>query len=178
MEITSLPLKMQKMLLQDAIQRDRTTARRACLLHILWRERFLKREHLIVRVEGTLGKDCFGDSSWEDVFFRDMRVVKQALKADGHELVYSRNSKNPGYYLRDQPALGPDLSGVLEGSISEVDPAQIAIYRRMSLKERFQQGVSISDTAREVVAYRIRRRNPELSSAEAHRLALQKREIA
>jgi hypothetical protein len=42
-------------LLEDAITRDRTTARRAALLRILHQERFLTREQLIVRVEGVLG---------------------------------------------------------------------------------------------------------------------------
>jgi hypothetical protein len=53
-------------LLQDAIQRDRTTARRAGLVEILLQERFLTREQLIVRVEGKLGKGCFGDAAFLD----------------------------------------------------------------------------------------------------------------
>ena len=47
--------RAQEILLQDAAQRDRATARRACIVDILWQERFLLREHLIVRVEGHLG---------------------------------------------------------------------------------------------------------------------------
>ncbi len=63
-------------LLEEAIHRDRTTARRVALVEILLQERFLTREQLIVRVEGKLGKDCFGDAAWEDTFFRDKQVVK------------------------------------------------------------------------------------------------------
>ena len=59
-------------LLEDAITRDRTTARRAALLKILHQERYLTREQLIVRVEGILGVGCFGDSAWIDTFYRDM----------------------------------------------------------------------------------------------------------
>ena len=71
-------------LLQDAIKRDRTTARRAELVQILLHERRLTREQLIARVEGKLGKGCFGESAWEDTFFRDMKLVKRALKAAGY----------------------------------------------------------------------------------------------
>jgi hypothetical protein len=50
--------------LQDAIQRDLRTARRALLVEILWQERYLTRAQLIVRVEGRLGGGCFGDAAW------------------------------------------------------------------------------------------------------------------
>ena len=162
-------------LLEDAITRDRTTARRAALLKILHQERYLTREQLIVRVEGILGVGCFGDSAWIDTFYRDMQVVKRALRVAGYQPAYSRSLQRPGYYLRNQPSIGSDLSTTLDGSVMEVDPTQIAIYKQFSIKQRFQQGCSISNLARQVVANRLRQRNPQLSLAEAHRLAIQKR---
>lgn len=168
--ITSLPEKAQQALLQDAAGRDRATARRACLLRILWYERFLKRAGLIVRVEGELGRGCFGKAAWKDTFYRDMRVVKKALREAGYELAYGRSRARTGYYLRGQPRLHPDLAGLINGSVTEVDPAQIGIYRRLNPADRFRQGCSISDTARQVVAYRLQQRRPELSLAEANRL--------
>ena len=102
--------------------------------------------------------------------------MRQALKAAGYQLAYSREPHRPGYYLIGQPPLGENLSRILDGSIAEVDPAQIAIWRKMSPAERFRLGCSISDTARQVVAYRIRERHPELSLAEANRRALQQKE--
>ena len=175
MNIAGLPNRIRDILLKDAIQRDRTTARRACLLAVLWGERFLTKSHLVARVEGELGRGCFGESSWEDTFYRDMRMVKQALSVAGFRLVYSRRSSQPGYYLSGQPDIEPSLSATLHGSISEVDAAQIRIFCRMSHQQRILKGFSISDTAREVVAYRIRERNPTLSLADAKRLALQVR---
>jgi hypothetical protein len=74
--------------------------------------------------------------------------------------------------LLDQPALGDQLASTLDGSLAEVDPAQIAIYRTMPPAERFRLGCSISNAARRSVAYRIQQRNPGLSLAEANRLAL------
>jgi hypothetical protein len=170
MNTISLPEEALLALLVDTAERDRTTARRLCLLRILWYERFLTRTGLMARVEGELGRGCFGEAAWEDTFYRDMRVVKRVLKAAGCELAYSRSPARPGYYLRDQPRLHPDLGRVLDGSVAEVDPAQIAIYRRLEPIVRFRQGCSISDTARQAVTYRLRQRRPELSQAEAGRL--------
>lgn len=170
-----LPKKSLVSLLADAIQRDRVSARRACLAGILWRERFLTREQLIKRVEARLGKGCFGEHAWEDTFFRDMRAVKLALSAGGYQVRYSRNAHKKGYYLRDNPALSEGLAGVLDGSLMEIDLAQIAVLRGLSAAERFHQGCSISDTAHQVVAYRIRKRNPNLSIEEAIHLTSRKR---
>ncbi len=160
-------------LLDDAITRDRTTARRAALLNILINERYLTREHLIVRVEGRLGRGCFGDSAWVDTFYRDMKVVKRAFRAAGYNIEYSRSLQRPGYYLRGWPTISSDLSSILNGCIAEVDASQIAIFKRLSYRQRFHQGCSISNLARQVVANRIRQRNHQLGLDEAHRLAIQ-----
>ncbi|MEJ2599165.1 MAG: hypothetical protein P8Z00_12575 [Anaerolineales bacterium] len=144
------------------------------MLDLLWDERFLTRAQLIARVERKLGKNCFGKSAWEDNFYRDMRVVKRAFRSAGFHLAYSRSKQRSGYYLRDQPALSPELDQLLKSSSSEVDQRQIDIYQRLSPAERFYQGCAISDTARKVVAYRIRQENPGISQAEANRLALQR----
>ena len=170
----SLPTMMKDTILRDAMQRDITTARRVALLEILWHERYLTRTKLIARVELRLGKNCFGVAAWQDTFFRDMRFVKQAFESAGYQLVYSRQKEQPGYYLVGQPALSSEIRQVLKGSAAEVDQRQIDVYRKLSFAERFHQGCSISDTARKVVAYRIRQENPRLSVAEANRMALQR----
>ena len=162
-------------LLEDAIARDRTTARRSALLGILLQERYLTREQLIIRLEGSLGKGCFGESAWEDTFYRDMQVVKRALHAAGCQPVYSRRQGRGGYCLRGQPSVGAELSAALEGSVAEVDPAQVAILKQLSIQQRFQQGCAISNLARQVVANRIRQRNPHINQSEAQRMAVQER---
>jgi hypothetical protein len=170
----SLPVVMKDAILRDAMHRDITTARRVALLEILWDERYLTRSQLIARVELRLGKNSFGILAWEDTFYRDMRFVKQAFEAARYRLSYSRNKQQPGYYLDGQSTLSSEIKQVLKGSASEVDQRQIDIYRKLSFAERFHQGCSISDTARKVVAYRIRRENPKLSIMEANRMALQR----
>jgi hypothetical protein len=166
--------KCSEVILKDAIQRDLTTARRASLLQILWNERYLTRAQLIIRVELRLGKNCFGISAWEDTFYRDMRVVKQAFQAAHYQLEYSRNKEHPGYYLLGQPALLQEFQQMAKSSATEPDPRQIDIYRRLSPAARFRQGSGISDAARNTVAYRIRQENTELTLAESIRLALQR----
>jgi len=170
----SLPTVMKDAILQDAIQRDITTARRVVLLEILWNERYLTRAQLIARVELRLGKNCFGVSAWEDTFYRDMRFVKQAFEAAGYRLLYSRKKEQPGYFLEGQPALSADFKQALKSSAADVDQRQLDIYRQLSFAERFYQGCSISDTARKVVAYRIRQEKPKLSLDEANHMALQR----
>ena len=169
---STLPTVMKDIILQDAMQRDITTARRVALLEILWNERYLTRAQLIARVELRLGKNCFGVSAWEDTFYRDMVIVKQAFEAAGYRLLYSRNKRQPGYYLDGQPALSAKFKQVLKTSAAEVDQRQLDVYRKLSFAERFHQGCSISDTARKVVAYRIRHDDPKLSLMEANRMAL------
>ena len=165
---------MKDAILQDAFQRDITTARRIALLETLWNERYLTRAQLIPRVELRLGKKCFGVAAWRDTFFRDVRIVKQAFESAGYRLLYSRNRQQPGYYLDGQPVLSSEIKQVLNSSAAEVDQRQIDIYRKLSFAERFYQGCSISDTARKVVAYRIRQENRRLSLIEANRRALQR----
>lgn len=171
---STLPVAVKDVLLQDAIQRDLTTARRVALLEILWNERYLTRAQLIARVDLRLGRGSFGAAAWEDTFFRDMRLVKQAFETAGYRLLYSRNKKQPGYYLDGQPALSFEIKHMLKTSATEVDQRQIDIYHKLSFAERFYQGCSISDTARKVVAYRIRQENPRLTITEANRMALKR----
>jgi hypothetical protein len=169
-----LSRKSIEVILHDAIQRDITTARRAALLQILWNERYLTRAQLIARVEYRLGRNCFGTSAWEDTFYRDMRVVKQAFQTDGHLLEYNRSKERSGYCLHGQPALSPDFNQLVSASAAEADQRQIDIYQQLSPAARFRQGCAISDTARNVVAYRIRQENPKLTSQEANQIALQR----
>jgi len=113
-----LPTVIKDAILQDAVRRDITTARRTALLEILWNERYLTRAQLISRVEFRLGKNCFGISAWEDTFYRDIHFVKQAFEAAGYQLLYSRKKEQPGYYLDGQPALSSEIQQVLKGQHS------------------------------------------------------------
>ncbi len=170
----TVPVQAREILLQDAVQRDPVTARRCVLLEILWHERYLTREQLIVRVEFQLGRYCFGSSAWEDNFYRDLRIVKRAFQAAGQVLQYSRKKQHPGYYLRGQAALSNEIRQMLHNCVAEIDSRQIEIYHRLPSSARLHQGFSLSDTARRVVAYRITQEHPAIDPVEANRLALQR----
>lgn len=170
----SFSSQAQKALLSDASTRDLTTARRVILLEILWHERYLNRKQLIARVDGVLGRNAFGKSAWEDTFYRDIRAVKLAFRAAGYRLTYRRNQPNLGYYLVGEPPVSEDVSSELAGAAAELDLVQLAIFRKMSPGERASLGASISDAARETVAYRILNQIPGITPDEANRRALQR----
>jgi hypothetical protein len=170
----SFSQQAQAALLADAASRDLTTARRIMLLEILWHERYLNRAQLIARVEGVLGKNAFGKFAWEDTFYRDIRAVKFAFLAAGYRLKYRRDRPHTGYYLVGEPPVSVQVSSELAGAATELDLVQGNILRKMSPGERASLGASISDAAREAVAYRIVKQNPGITPQEANRLALQR----
>lgn len=172
MKLGDLPQRLSAVLLQDAARRELTTARRTRLSRILYHERYLTREQLIVRVEWLLGKDCFGKQAWKDSFYRDMHVVKRAFKAQGYDLKYSRKTGAEGYYLAGEPRISETLRRIIAGAAAEIDPKQMEVIHKLSLAERFEIGCSMSDAARDAKAYRLRLKNPELSETEALRLSL------
>ena len=173
MDIATIPPKAMEALLQDIINRDPATARRIALLKILLKERYLTRPQLITRVENLLSTSCYGVSAWEDVFYRDVRVVKQAFLAAGYVLRYSRSAENPGYYLQGQPAISAELAEIITHSLNEVDPIQLRTFQRMVPAERFRLGCSVTDAAVNAVAYRIMQSNPGIDLTKASYLALQ-----
>jgi len=157
----SMELQLQqeyRVLLLDAAGRDLVTARRKHLLEILYHERYLTRAQLRSRVEGFLGKGCFGTSAWEDVFYRDMRVVKKAFQAAGYDMAYCRKNNRPGYYLRGQGAISPELAKRIAGSVADVDSQQMAVTRKLTPADRVQQGFSLTDLAYKVERYRQQKR--------------------
>lgn len=57
----------------------------------------------------------------------------------------------------------------IAGAVAEVDPRQIAIFRRLTPAQRVEQAVSMMELAEQVAAYRLRQRHPELNELEALR---------
>ncbi|MFN2303532.1 MAG: hypothetical protein ACK2TV_07345 [Anaerolineales bacterium] len=147
---TQLPESTQYYLLKDAENRDPVTARRSLLSRFLLRERYLTRESLIFRVESFMGFASFGKKSWKDNFYRDMRVVKAALKRAGFELKYSRTGDHLGYYIAGEGHLHPDVKKEIAGALSEIDQEQIEIYKRIPTAQKFYQACSIINLGKKV----------------------------
>jgi len=59
---------------------------------------------------------------------------------------------------------------LIAGAIAELDLRQIEITRRLTPAQRCQEGLSMIRLAEQVGAYRLRKRRPELSEAEALRI--------
>jgi hypothetical protein len=55
----------------------------------------------------------------------------------------------------------------IAGAVAEVDPAQIAIIRRLTPAQRAQQALSMIRTAERSAAYRLRARQPHLTEGES-----------
>ena len=148
--LTQLPETTQRYLLRDAEKRDPVTARRSHLARFLLRERYLTRDSLMFRIESLMGFASFGDKSWKDTFYRDMRVVKAALKQAGFDLKYSRTGNRPGYYIVGKAPLHPDVKKELSGALNEIDQEQIEIYQRISSAQKFYQACSIINLGKKV----------------------------
>ena len=177
MDLYKLPEKALEVLFQDAVQRDPVSARRKAIFTLLLHERYLTREQIITRVEDLLGKGCFGLSAWEDVFFRDMQVVKKAFQASGYQLSYSRSPKRQGYFLVGQPAISSELAKILKSSMDEIDPVQIRIMHNLSPAQRARIVCSAIKTAINAVAFRYQQQHPELSIPEARRQIIQRGQL-
>jgi len=133
---------------------EASRVRRKHLLGFLYHQRYLTRKGLAWRLERTLGSDY----SWWDisflVFILDIWFVRKAFLAAGYKLGYSRKGERKGFYLRGEGEVSRELSTAISGAVSEVDPVQVEITRRLSSAQRVQQGLSLTDLAHKVVRYR------------------------
>ena len=123
---------------------DRAGARQSALAHLIWREAFLTRPGLITRVQDLLGRDCFGATP-RATLRRDLLRVRAILAQAGHRLARSRR----GYFVPGRPLLDEHLQKLIAGSVAEVDPRQIAIYRRLTPAQRVWQAAHLSDGLRQ-----------------------------
>ena len=144
-----LPIAEWLSRLRQMAEEDLTTARRTALLRLVWEEAYLTRQGLIARVEAFLGRGCFGPSPCS-AFRRDIAAVREALARAGHRLRYSRQRGRRGYYVEGRPHLDERLQHLIAGAVAEVDPRQMAIYRRLEPSQRVWQAAHLSDWLRRV----------------------------
>ena len=127
--------------LRTLAKRDLMMGRRAALVRAVWDEANLRPNGLFHRVQDLLGLGCFGATPFETLT-QDMEAVRQTFAAEGHTL--ERNERG-GYYVVGRSLGDPYLKKLIEGSIAEVDPKQIAIYRKLTPAQRVRQCVDLSD---------------------------------
>jgi hypothetical protein len=73
--------------------------------------------------------------------------------------------------------LDKDLQRLIAGAIAEVDPEQMAISRRLSPAQRFQQGYSMTRLAEQVAAYRRHQRQTQPKAGETNQLIREKETV-
>jgi hypothetical protein len=87
-------------------------------------------------------------------FVTDIWFVWRAFRVDGFVLAYSLTRERQGFYLRGERELSPETFRAIRGAVSEVDPKQVEITRRLTPAQRVQQGMSMTNLAQGVVSYR------------------------
>jgi hypothetical protein len=154
---TDTPITTWLPALRELAKTDLPTARRAALLRLLWQEAYFTRQGLIARTEDMLSRGCFG-SSPHSTFRQDISLVRRRLAHAGYHLRYSRRPGSLGYYVEGRPRLDPHLRQLIAGSVAEVDPEQIAIYRRLTPAQRVWQLAHLSNWLRLANMRRLQRR--------------------
>jgi len=145
-----LPETAQRVIIPYVEKQTRAAIRRWHLANILLRERYLTREALMFRVESIMGFASFGENNRKGNFYRDMCVVKAALKQIDFDLKFSRSMDKPGYYFAGEDSLHPDVKKEIAGALDEIDQEQIEIYKRISPAQKFYQACSIINLAKKV----------------------------
>lgn len=145
-----LPEPAQRVLKPYAEKQNTATVRQWHLANFLFRERYLTCESLMFRVEFRMGFASFGGKNRKANFYRDMHIVKAALKLAGYKVKYSRHQEKPGYYIFGEASLHPDMKKEIDGALKEIDQEQIEIYKRISPAQKFYQACSIINLAKKV----------------------------
>jgi hypothetical protein len=74
-------------------------------------------------------------------------------------------------YYRDKPVeVTDEMRKEISGAIAEIDLAQMALIRKLTVAERVAMGADMIAAAERVGVYRLRQRQPELSEDEAYRI--------
>jgi len=150
-----LPLTTWRSRLGDVAGCDLPSVRRETLLRLIWQQSYQTRQGLIAGVEMLWGRGYFG-TDWQAEFRRDMRAVRQALADAGYRLVYDRRQR--AYFIEGRPPLDEKLRQIIAGAAAEVDPRQIAIYKRLTPAQRIWQLGHLSDWLRRANERRLARR--------------------
>lgn len=151
---------------------DQVGLRRSLIARMIWQISYQRSPGLIENVAYLLGWRVWGEEP-RQTLCQDILFLRQALALKGERLAYSRWPGRQGFYIQGRPSLDVMLERRMLRALAEVDPAQIAILRKLSSQERYAQGFSLIDAAERAGAYRLRVRQPHLSEEQALYLARQ-----
>jgi hypothetical protein len=146
--------------------------RRSLIARMIWQASYQRSPGLIDNVAYLLGRQIWGGQP-RTTLASDILALRRALADAGQRLRYSNRPGQKGFYVQGRPPLDAELVQGIYGAMAEVDPAQMAIIRRLTPAQRFAQAMSMIDFVHKVGARRLRHRQPYLSEQEALRLARQ-----
>ncbi len=78
--------------------------------------------------------------------------------------------KNPSYQRTEPFVITDEIRREITGALAEIDLAQMAIVSKMTPAERVSMALSMIEAAEDAGVVQLRRRQPELSEAEAYRI--------
>lgn len=151
---------------------DGPALRRSLLARMIWQVSYQSNTGLIENVAYLIGRRTWGEKP-RATLAEDICALRQAFATVGYHLAYSRHSVHKGFYLHGRPLLDPQLERRMIGAMAEIDPAQMAITRKLSVADRVAQALSMMDAAEQAGVYRLRLRKPHLSEQEALRMIRQ-----
>ena len=150
------------------------TLRRGVIARLIWQASGQRSPGLIDNVAYVLGRRVWGDRP-RQTLAGDLFCLRRALAAAGRRLRYDNRPGHKGLYVQGRPALDPQIVKAIRGAIAEVDPTQMAIMRQHTPAERFAHTVAMIEFFQQAGALRLRRRQPQLSEAEAIYLVRQQK---
>ncbi len=146
--------------------------RRSLIARMIWQVSYQRSPGLIANVAYLLGWRTWGEHP-RTTLAADICILRRTLATAGHQLAYHIKPNQRGFYIRGRPALDLQLERRMKGAIAEIDPAQMAITRRLTTAQRFAQAMSMIEFVTNVGAYRLQQRQPALSWQEALQRARQ-----
>ncbi len=173
--LRQLPESLLAAALGKLAEQDPVLQRRVTLMALLWEPGQQTQAGLVARAKARLGQGCFGRQPGL-AFRRDMQFVKAALARSGYGLKYSRRAQHPGYVLQGQTAEpGPHAAAIardIVGAARELDPAQIAIWARLTPAARMRLANTLTRDVLSLAVTAQRQTRPEQSKAEAQQEVL------
>jgi len=151
---------------------DPAALRRSMIARMIWQVSYQRSPGLIANVAYLLGWRTWGEQP-RLTLAADIYLLRRALADVGHHLAYSIKPNQRGFYIQGRPALDPQLERRMKGAMAEIDPAQMAITRRLAPAQRFAQAMSMIEFVTNAGAYRLQQRQPALSWPEALQRARQ-----
>lgn len=78
--------------------------------------------------------------------------------------------ENPSYHRKTPIVVTEKMRRQIAGAVAEIDLVQMEILKRMTPAQRMQQMGMMIDDLEQAAVYRLRQRQPELTTADAFRI--------